>query len=214
MRGLIISMIHKFDGIDKDTSTRDNVYVFIDEAHRSVAHDLGTLPDGSRAERDDRRLHRNADGQDRARARARSRSSAPTTSAATSTSTRSRIDRRRDDAADPHTMAPSEMTIPAEQLDKEFFELAEAEGVTDIDELNRVLERAVGLRTFLTADDRVEQSRGLHREALQGERPSRSAQGVRRRREPRSVRQVQARARYAASRRMVGGRVHRERPTT
>jgi type I site-specific restriction-modification system R (restriction) subunit len=40
--------------------------------------------------------------------------------------------------------------------DKEFFDLAEAEGITDIDELNRVLDRAVGLRTFLTADDRVE----------------------------------------------------------
>ena len=55
-----------------------------------------------------------------------------------------------------HTMAPSDMTVPAERLDKEFFDLAEAEGVTDIDELNRVLDRAVGLRTFLTADDRVE----------------------------------------------------------
>src|SRR6185503_336963 len=55
-----------------------------------------------------------------------------------------------------HVMAPSEMTVPAERLDKEFFALAEAEGVTDIEELNRVLDRAVGLRTFLTADDRVE----------------------------------------------------------
>ena len=48
------------------------------------------------------------------------------------------------------------MTVPAERLDKEFFELADAEGVTDIEELNKVLDRAVGLRTFLTADDRVE----------------------------------------------------------
>ena len=55
-----------------------------------------------------------------------------------------------------HTMAPSEMTVPVEQLDKEFFELAATEGVSDIDELNRVLDRAVGLRTFLTADDRIE----------------------------------------------------------
>ncbi|MEH6787588.1 MAG: type I restriction endonuclease [Paracoccus sp. (in: a-proteobacteria)] len=55
-----------------------------------------------------------------------------------------------------HTMAPSEMTVPAERLDKEFFELAAAEGVTDIDELNKVLDRAVGLRTFFTADDRIE----------------------------------------------------------
>ena len=55
-----------------------------------------------------------------------------------------------------HTMAPSEMTVPTEQLDKEFFELAQAEGVTDVDELNKVLDQAVGLRTFLTADDRIE----------------------------------------------------------
>ena len=55
-----------------------------------------------------------------------------------------------------HMMAPSEMTVPAAQLDREFFALAEMEGVTDVDELNRVLDRAVGLRTFLTADDRIE----------------------------------------------------------
>ena len=55
-----------------------------------------------------------------------------------------------------HMMTPSEMTVPAEQLDREFFALAEIEGVTDVDELNRVLDRAVGLRTFLSADDRIE----------------------------------------------------------
>src|SRR5207247_4825362 len=55
-----------------------------------------------------------------------------------------------------HTMGQRDRTLTAERLDKEFFDLAEAEGITDIDELNRVLDRAVGLRTFLTADDRVE----------------------------------------------------------
>jgi type I restriction enzyme R subunit len=53
-------------------------------------------------------------------------------------------------------MAPSTITVPADQLDKEFFELAATEGVTDIEELNKALERSVTLRTFLTADDRVE----------------------------------------------------------
>lgn len=46
--------------------------------------------------------------------------------------------------------------MPAEQLDREFFALAEMDDVTDVDELNRALDRAVGLRTFLTADDRIE----------------------------------------------------------
>ena len=35
-------MIHKFEGIEQNANIRDNIYVFIDEAHRSVAKDLGT----------------------------------------------------------------------------------------------------------------------------------------------------------------------------
>ncbi len=40
-RGLIVSMIHKFDGIPKDLSTRDNIFVLVDEAHRTTGGDLG-----------------------------------------------------------------------------------------------------------------------------------------------------------------------------
>src|SRR5690606_20196532 len=39
--GLIVTMIHKFDKADADLSTRDNVFVLIDEAHRSTGGDLG-----------------------------------------------------------------------------------------------------------------------------------------------------------------------------
>jgi len=53
-------------------------------------------------------------------------------------------------------MAPSEMVVPADRLNREFFELAAQEEITDVDELNRILDRAVGLRTFLSADDRIE----------------------------------------------------------
>ena len=35
-------MIHKFEGIERDANVRENIFVFIDEAHRSVARDLGT----------------------------------------------------------------------------------------------------------------------------------------------------------------------------
>src|SRR5581483_2745089 len=38
-RGLVVSMIHKFEEIKKHSSSRGNIYVFIDEAHRSVARD-------------------------------------------------------------------------------------------------------------------------------------------------------------------------------
>ena len=66
-RGLIISMIHKFEGIEKDANARDNIYVFIDEAHRSVAKELGNVPHGRAAELDHRRLYRHAHRPDGAR---------------------------------------------------------------------------------------------------------------------------------------------------
>ncbi|MFN3763777.1 MAG: DEAD/DEAH box helicase family protein, partial [Anaerolineae bacterium] len=42
-RGLIISTIHKFEGIPARLCTRTNVYVLVDEAHRSTGGDLGNF---------------------------------------------------------------------------------------------------------------------------------------------------------------------------
>ena len=155
-RGLIISMIHKFEGIEKDANPRDNIYVFIDEAHRSVARELGTylmaaLPNSTIVGFTGTPIARTAHGEG-------------TFKIFGADDEQGYLDKYsiaesiEDETTLPirHMMAPSEMTVPAAQLDREFFALAEMEGVTDVDELNRVLDRAVGLRTFLTADDRVE----------------------------------------------------------
>ena len=45
-RGLLVSMIHKFDGIPADVNTRDNIVVLVDEAHRTTGGDLGNYLDG------------------------------------------------------------------------------------------------------------------------------------------------------------------------
>lgn len=156
-RGLIISTIQKFEEIKKDSSPRDNIYVFIDEAHRSVAKDLGSylmaaLP----------------------KATIIGFTGTPVGSAKGGSGSfqifgtqdedgyldRYPIKESIDDGTTlpiRYMMAPSNMTIPTEQLDEEFFALAESEDVTDVEELNRVLDRAVGIRAFLGADDRVEQ---------------------------------------------------------
>ena len=130
-------------------------------------------------ERHDHRLHRHADRQDRAGRRARSRFSAPRTSSGylDKYSIEESIE---DETTLPikHIMAPSEMTVPADRLDKEFFDLADAEGVTDIEELNKVLDRAVGLRTFLKADDRVEKVAAFVAEHFQGKRAAARLQGL------------------------------------
>ncbi len=41
-RGIIVTMIHKFRGMPADLNLRKNIYVLIDEAHRTTGGDLGT----------------------------------------------------------------------------------------------------------------------------------------------------------------------------
>jgi type I restriction enzyme R subunit len=155
-RGLIISMIHKFEAVRKDSCLRDNVYVFIDEAHRSVAKDLGTylmaaVPKATIIGFTGTPIARTSQGEG-------------TFKIFGAQDELGYLDKYSiaesiaDETTLPikHVMAPSTMTVPADRLDKEFFALAESEGVTDVEELNKVLDRAVGLRTFLTADDRIE----------------------------------------------------------
>lgn len=155
-RGLIISMIHKFEAIRKDSCVRDNIYVFIDEAHRSVAKDLGTylmaaVPKATIIGFTGTPIARTSQGEGTFKIFG-------TQDELGYLDKYSIAESIADETTLPikHVMAPSEMTVPAERLDKEFFALAESEGVTDVEELNKVLDRAVGLRTFLTADDRIE----------------------------------------------------------
>lgn len=155
-RGLIISMIHKFEAIGKDSCLRDNVYVFIDEAHRSVAKDLGTylmaaVPNATIIGFTGTPIARTSqgDGTFKIFGTQDEQGYLDKYSIAESIADETTLPIK-------HVMAPSEMTVPAERLDKEFFALAESEGVTDVEELNKVLDRAVGLRTFLSADDRIE----------------------------------------------------------
>lgn len=155
-RGLIISMIHKFEDVRANSCTRDNVYVFIDEAHRSVAREFGTylmaaVPKATIIGFTGTPIAKTAQGEG-------------TFKIFGTEDDHGYLDKYSiaesigDETTLPikHMMAPSDMTIPAERLDKEFFALADAEGITDIEELNRVLDRAVGIRTFLAADDRIE----------------------------------------------------------
>jgi len=40
-RGLIVSTIQKFEGMPANINTRDNIFVLVDEAHRTTTGDLG-----------------------------------------------------------------------------------------------------------------------------------------------------------------------------
>lgn len=160
-RGLIISMIHKFEEIKKDSSPRSNIYVFIDEAHRSVAKDLGSYLMAAMP-----------------KATIIGFTGTPIGSAKGGSGSFQIFGTQDEDGyLDKYSiqesiedgttlpirymMAPSNMTVTKERLDEEFFALAESEDVTDVEELNKVLDRAVGIRTFLGANDRVEQVAGF-----------------------------------------------------
>jgi type I restriction enzyme R subunit len=157
-RGLIISMIHKFEAIRKDSCTRTNVFVFIDEAHRSVAKDLGSYlmaatPNATIIGFTGTPIANNSQGEGTFKIFG-------TQDELGYLDKYSIAESIADETTLPikHVMAPSEMIVPAEQLDRQFFALAELEGVTDIEELNKVLDRSVGLWTFLSADDRIEKT--------------------------------------------------------
>ncbi len=156
-RGLVISMIHKFDGLRKDSSTRDDVFVFIDEAHRSVEGDLGNyltgaLPNATLIGFTGTPIDRTAHGRGTFKVFGRDD---PETgyldhypiseSVQDGTTVKLR-----------HALAPSELTLPREVLEEEFLALTEAEGISDVEELNRILDRAVRLKTVLKAEARVD----------------------------------------------------------
>ena len=155
-RGIIVTMIHKFRDMPADLNLRKNIYVLIDEAHRTTGGDLGNflmaaLPNASfigftgtpvdktvygkgtfktfGCEDDQGYLHKY-----------------------------SIADSIEDGTTLPlyYQLAPNEMLVPHETLDKEFLSLAEAEGVADIEELNKILERAVNLKNFLKGRERIQ----------------------------------------------------------
>jgi type I restriction enzyme R subunit len=156
-RGIIVTMIHKFRDMPADLNLRKNLYVLIDEAHRTTAGDLGVflmagLPNATfigftgtpvdktvygkgtfktfGCEDDQGYLHKY-----------------------------SIADSIEDGTTLPlyYQLAPNNLLVPHETLDQEFLSLAEAEGVADIEELNKILERAVNLKNFLKGKERIRQ---------------------------------------------------------
>lgn len=154
-RGLIISMIHKFDGIRKDSCTRSDFFILIDEAHRSTGGDLGNylmgaLPNATLIGFTGTPIDKTAYGKGTFKifGKEDEKGYLDKYSIRESIEDGTTVKLR-------HTLARSELQVPEELLNKEFLNIAEGEGVSDIDDLNRILDRAVNLRAFLKAEDRV-----------------------------------------------------------
>ena len=155
-RGLIVTMIHKFDGIPKGINARENIFVLVDEAHRTTGGDLGTyllaaLPKATVIGFTGTPIDRTAYGQGTFKVFGREDEQGYLDKY-------SIVESIADGTTKPlkYTLAPGSIRVPQEQLEAEFLNLAQAEGVSDIDDLNRILDRALRLKTFLKGDDRID----------------------------------------------------------
>ena len=154
-RGLIVSMIHKFDGIPKNINTRDNVFVLIDEAHRSTGGDLGNylmaaLPNATVIGFTGTPIDKTAYGKGTFKVFGKEDDEGylDKYSIAESIADGTTLKLK-------YALAPNEIRLPEEILEKEFLDLAEAEGISDVDDLNRILDKAVKLKAFLKSGERV-----------------------------------------------------------
>jgi len=155
-RGLIVSMIHKFDKADADLCTRENVFVLVDEAHRTTSGDLGNyqvaaVPNATMIGFTGTPIDRIAYGKGTFKVFGKDDEKGYLDKYSIAESI-------EDGTTLPlnYTLAPNDIRVPREQLEKEFLDLAEAQGISDIEELNKILDRAVNLKTFLKAADRVD----------------------------------------------------------
>jgi len=155
-RGLIVTMIHKFEGMPENINLRNNIFVLVDEAHRTTGGKLGNYMMG-------------------ALPNATYIGFTGTPIDKTQYGTGTFITFGRDDPPKGYldkysiaesiedgttvplyyTLAPNTLRVEKDLLEKEFLSLAEAEGISDIETLNKVLDKAVNLKTMLKKPQRV-----------------------------------------------------------
>ncbi len=155
-RGIIVSMVHKFRDMPADVSLRKNIYVLIDEAHRTTGGDLGNflmaaVPNATFIGFTGTPIDKTVYGRGTFKTFGIDDDQGYLHKYSIS-------DSIEDGTTLPlfYGMAPNDLLVPKEILEKEFLNLAEAYGVNDIEELNKILERAVNTKNFLKGKERVD----------------------------------------------------------
>lgn len=155
-RGIIVSMVHKFRDMPADVSLRKNIYVLIDEAHRTTGGDLGNflmaaVPNATFIGFTGTPVDKTVYGRGTFKTFGIDDDQGYLHKYSIS-------DSIEDGTTLPlfYGMAPNDLLVPKEILEKEFLNLAEAYGVNDIEELNKILERAVNTKNFLKGKERVD----------------------------------------------------------
>jgi len=154
-RGIIVTMIHKFRDMPANANARANIYVLIDEAHRTTGGDLGNylmagLPNATFIGFTGTPVDKTAYGKGTFKIFGCEDDKGYLHKYSIAESI-------EDGTTLPlyYNLAPNEMLVPHELMEKEFLALAETEGIADIEELNKILDRAVNLKNFLKGQERI-----------------------------------------------------------
>lgn len=156
-RGLIVTLIHKFDRIPKNLNPRHNVVVLVDEAHRSQEGDLAVymraaLPNAFYFGFTGTPIDRGKIG----------RGTFETFGKPDPSGYQDKygIDESIEDGTTVplyYTLTPTELRLDRTTLEEEFFRVVEDAGVASIEELDRLLDKADKLKAVLKAPDRVQE---------------------------------------------------------
>ncbi|SHK47929.1 type I restriction endonuclease subunit R [Thermocrinis minervae] len=155
-RGLIVTMIHKFDNMPPGINKRENIFVLVDEAHRSTSGKLGNhlmsaLPNatyiGFTGTPIDKTSHGNSTFitfgiNDPPKGYLDKYSIAESIKDGTTVQLH-------------YTLVQNDLRVDKEILEREFLAQVEAEGISDIETLNKILKRAVTLKNMLKNKDRI-----------------------------------------------------------
>ena len=155
-RGLIVSMIHKFDKRPANLNNRESVVVLIDEAHRTTGGDFGNylmaaLPNATYIGFTGTPIDKLSKGEGTFKVFGMEDEQGYLDKYAI-------VESIEDGTTVPlnYTLAPSNLRVDRETLEQEFLSLAITEGMSDLEELNAILDRAVNLKTVMKAPERID----------------------------------------------------------
>ena len=155
-RGLVVSMIHKFNDIPSNINTREGVIVLVDEAHRTTGGDLGNylmaaLPNATYIGFTGTPIDNLSQGEGTFRVFGVDDEQGYLDKYTIAESI-------EDGTTIPlnYALASSDLQVDRETLEQEFLREVAAQGVSDFEELDAILNRAVRLKEIMKASDRID----------------------------------------------------------
>ncbi|MDE0483087.1 MAG: HsdR family type I site-specific deoxyribonuclease [Candidatus Poribacteria bacterium] len=154
-RGLIVSMIHKFDKKPPNLNTRESTVVLIDEAHRTTggnfgSHLMAALPNATYIGFTGTPIDNLAKGEGTFKAFGKDDEQGYLDKYGIAESIEDGTTVQLH-----YALAPSGLQVDPDLLDQEFLNLVKTEGISDLDELNAILESAVKLKVMMKSPDRI-----------------------------------------------------------